>query len=102
MTQLSITLDEYKTSIHTMMTVALGQNSYASEAAAEVVLSINNAPHWKLDLGKLHHLDDERFNAALQCIFGKRKFIIEPEQLIKNSMPLFTKIKVKHKHLKTI
>ena len=102
MTQSNITLDEYKTSIQCLMNVALSQDNYASEAAAEVLLSLSNAPHWKLDLGKLHHLDDDKFNAALQCIYGKRKFIIEPDQIVKNSLAKFAKIKDQYKHLKFI
>ena len=102
MTQSNITLDEYKTCIQSLMNVALSQDNYASEAAAEVILSLNNAPHWKLDLGKLHHLDDDKFNAALQCILGKRKFIIEPDQIVKNSLAKFVKIKTQYKHLKFI
>lgn len=50
----NVTEHQYKTSLKTLMKVAIEQNSTASETAAEIVLSLNNGGTWKLNLCGLH------------------------------------------------
>jgi hypothetical protein len=96
----SITKIEYAKSLETLLAVALEQNSSASEAAAEVILSLNNGAHWKLNLCRLHSLDSENYLAAMKCIHGKMKYITEPQSLINNSNILLLKLKRKYNYLK--
>ncbi len=96
MNLLGLTKIEYAKSLETLLVVALEQNSYASEAAAEVILSLNNGPYWKLNLCSLSSLDSENYLAAMKCIYGKKLFATEPQTLIKNASILLLKLKRKY------
>ena len=100
MNYLHITEDQYKISLETLADVALTQNSTASEAAAEIILSLNNAGDWKLDLCKLHSLDQYNYSAAMKSINGKMRFRTEPQYIINNADETLKKIKKRYKHLK--
>ena len=95
-----LTKIEYAKSLEALLEVALEQNSSASEAAAEVILSLNNGPIWKLNLCSLSSLDGENYLAAMRCIHGKKQFITEPQALIKNASTLLLKLKKKYDYLK--
>lgn len=97
---LNLTKIEYAKSLEVLLKVALEQNSYASEAAAEIILSLNNGPSWKLNLCSLHSFDEENYLAAMKCINGKMKFKIEPQYLLGNSNDLLLKLKRKYSYLK--
>jgi len=100
MSYLKITKNQYKDALETLAEVALTQNSTASEAAAEIVLSLNNFGDYKLDLCKLHSLDDINYIAAMNCINGKMKFQTEPQYILNNADEILAKMKKRYKHLK--
>lgn len=97
---LRITNQQYKTGLETLVDVALTQNSRASEAAAEVVLSLNNGGDWMLDLCKLHSLDDHNYAAVMNAINGKMKFQTDPQYIINNGDAVLAKIKERYEYLK--
>lgn len=63
-----------------------------SRAAAQVVLSLYNGDNWQLDLTDLCVLDDRYFAVCMVAITGRRKFGIEPHQLIKNGQAVFDRL----------
>lgn len=100
MNLLKLTKTDYIKSLENLLIVALEQNSTASEAAAEIILSLNNAPHWKLNLCSLESLDEENYLAAMKSIHGKIKYKIEPQYVINNADALLSKLKKKYGYLK--
>ena len=96
----NVTEHQYKTSLKSLMKVAIEQNSTASETAAEIVLSLNNGGTWKLNLCGLHSLDHSNIIAAKQCIAGKLKFGTEPDYLFMGADEIILELKNKYKHLK--
>lgn len=63
-----------------------------SRAAAQVVLSLYNGIVWQVNLCDLYNLDDHYFNSAITAISGRRKFGIEPHELIKNGQAIFERL----------
>jgi len=100
MLSLRITNKQYKNGLETLVDVALTQNSPASEAAAEVILSLNNGGDWKLNLCNLHSLDQCNYSAVMNAINGKMRFQTDPQYIINNGDAVLTKIKKRYKHLR--
>ena len=95
----NVTRKEYSENLEILMSLALKYNSSATEAAAELILSMNSGPYWKCNLINLRSLDDDNFEAAIKSICGYRKYAIYPYQIIQDAEVRLPKLKEKYNYL---
>ncbi len=95
----NVTIEEYKDSLEILISLALKYQSAATEAAAEIILSINNSPKWKFNLGNLRSLDPYNYKAAMIAIAGYRKHGIYPYNLIQDSDARLKQLKKTYNYL---
>lgn len=87
-----ITLEEYKSGILTLVTLASNHVGSSAATAAQVLLSTFNGSEWHVDLTALCNLDEEYYQAALAVIRGRVECQYEPHTLIDNGRDIFSQL----------
>lgn len=96
-----MTRNNYKQALETLADIAIKYNAYYADISAEVILSLNNGPLWKVNLANIQSLDEDNYNAAITCLQGKRRFGTCPQEMLENGDEILNKLKNKYKHLKS-
>jgi len=86
-----ITIEVYADAVNRLAGIAL-QDTSASRAAAQVLLSAYNGSEWQLDITDLCVLDQDLYEDALAVIRGRVKLMVEPHTLIEDGSTVFKRI----------
>lgn len=89
--RLTVTLEDYKNAVESLLPIAL-QDTSGSRAAAQVLLSTYNGHNYHMDLTDFGVLDIEHIESALIVIRGRTFLSVEPHSIIENGSERFAKL----------
>lgn len=90
--RLTVTMDDYKGSVETLLSLAMSGTN-GGQAAAQILLSAYNSKIFRLALTDLCSLDLTNLEHALIVIRGRILLNEEPHRVIDNGNDRFTKLK---------